>query len=335
VKVTDAEAYGRYAKLATEIIPAHGGVWLARGGAYVQLEGPTAPGRSSPASRASRPPRPATARPIPGGAGARARRGRAGARAGRGAGRLTRPAAPLSMAELLSRFSAPGPDRGDPPPPARSRPELVERRPTAAGLTATTPPRQARADADPGRAPPRHLGACRDARPRPRACAATSSCPAQPGALRGARSGSGRGRGRDHRPLRALLAHGGGLGGGRLQRRPRAMAAGAPGCCSRVASAGRSGDVVRPPPRRLTAHGLRRSGTRALRRGFPCMAYDASPPVDLKAKALEIHRASAAIRLPHRLLPRPRPAERTRLRAPVAPTTTGLRDAALPGARKP
>ena len=40
VKVTDAEAYGRYAKLASEIIPAHGGVWLARGGAYVQLEGP-------------------------------------------------------------------------------------------------------------------------------------------------------------------------------------------------------------------------------------------------------------------------------------------------------
>jgi uncharacterized protein (DUF1330 family) len=43
VKVTDAEAYGRYARLASEIIPAHGGVWLARGGAYVQLEAPTAP----------------------------------------------------------------------------------------------------------------------------------------------------------------------------------------------------------------------------------------------------------------------------------------------------
>ena len=40
VKVTDAESYGSYAKLASEIIPAHGGVWLARGGAYVQLEGP-------------------------------------------------------------------------------------------------------------------------------------------------------------------------------------------------------------------------------------------------------------------------------------------------------
>ncbi len=33
VHVTDAEAYGRYARLASEIIPAHGGVWLARGGA--------------------------------------------------------------------------------------------------------------------------------------------------------------------------------------------------------------------------------------------------------------------------------------------------------------
>jgi uncharacterized protein (DUF1330 family) len=43
VKVTDAEAYGRYARLASEIIPAHGGVWLARGGPYVQLEGPDRP----------------------------------------------------------------------------------------------------------------------------------------------------------------------------------------------------------------------------------------------------------------------------------------------------
>jgi uncharacterized protein (DUF1330 family) len=39
VDVTDAEAYGRYAKIATEAIAAHGGVFLARGGAYVQLEG--------------------------------------------------------------------------------------------------------------------------------------------------------------------------------------------------------------------------------------------------------------------------------------------------------
>ena len=43
VRVTDAEAYGRYAKLASEIIPAHGGVWLARGGGYVQLEGADRP----------------------------------------------------------------------------------------------------------------------------------------------------------------------------------------------------------------------------------------------------------------------------------------------------
>jgi uncharacterized protein (DUF1330 family) len=39
VTVTDAEAYGRYAKGATEAIAAHGGVFLARGGRYVQLEG--------------------------------------------------------------------------------------------------------------------------------------------------------------------------------------------------------------------------------------------------------------------------------------------------------
>ena len=39
VHVTDAEAYGRYAKGATEAIQAHGGVFLARGGRYVQLEG--------------------------------------------------------------------------------------------------------------------------------------------------------------------------------------------------------------------------------------------------------------------------------------------------------
>ncbi len=39
VEVTDAEAYGRYARIATEAITAHGGVFLARGGTYVQLEG--------------------------------------------------------------------------------------------------------------------------------------------------------------------------------------------------------------------------------------------------------------------------------------------------------
>ncbi len=39
VDVTDAEAYGRYAAGAGPAIAAHGGVFLARGGRYVQLEG--------------------------------------------------------------------------------------------------------------------------------------------------------------------------------------------------------------------------------------------------------------------------------------------------------
>ena len=39
VEVTDPEAYGRYAVIAKEAIAAHGGVFLARGGRYVQLEG--------------------------------------------------------------------------------------------------------------------------------------------------------------------------------------------------------------------------------------------------------------------------------------------------------
>ncbi|MFC2967352.1 DUF1330 domain-containing protein [Acidimangrovimonas pyrenivorans] len=39
VEVLDAEAYGKYAKIATEAIAAHGGEFLARGGRYVQLEG--------------------------------------------------------------------------------------------------------------------------------------------------------------------------------------------------------------------------------------------------------------------------------------------------------
>lgn len=39
VHVTDAEAYGKYAALATEAIADHGGVFLARGGRYQQLEG--------------------------------------------------------------------------------------------------------------------------------------------------------------------------------------------------------------------------------------------------------------------------------------------------------
>lgn len=43
VTVTDAESYGRYAKGATEAITAHGGVFLARGGRYVVLEGQDRP----------------------------------------------------------------------------------------------------------------------------------------------------------------------------------------------------------------------------------------------------------------------------------------------------
>ena len=39
VTVTDAEAYGRYARGATGAIAQHGGVFLARGGRHVQLEG--------------------------------------------------------------------------------------------------------------------------------------------------------------------------------------------------------------------------------------------------------------------------------------------------------
>ena len=39
VKVTDEEAYSKYAAIATKAIAAHDGVFLARGGRYVQLEG--------------------------------------------------------------------------------------------------------------------------------------------------------------------------------------------------------------------------------------------------------------------------------------------------------
>lgn len=39
VTVTDPDAYGEYARLATEAIAAHGGLFLARGSRYVQLEG--------------------------------------------------------------------------------------------------------------------------------------------------------------------------------------------------------------------------------------------------------------------------------------------------------
>ena len=43
VEVTDAEAYGKYAVLAGPAIAAHDGVFLARGGRYVQLEGRNRP----------------------------------------------------------------------------------------------------------------------------------------------------------------------------------------------------------------------------------------------------------------------------------------------------
>lgn len=39
VTVSDAEAYGEYAKLAGPVIAEHGGRFVARGGRYVQLEG--------------------------------------------------------------------------------------------------------------------------------------------------------------------------------------------------------------------------------------------------------------------------------------------------------
>ena len=39
VTVTDAEAYGRYAGLASPAIAKHGGAFIARGGRFVQLEG--------------------------------------------------------------------------------------------------------------------------------------------------------------------------------------------------------------------------------------------------------------------------------------------------------
>lgn len=43
VTVTDEEAYGKYAAIATEAIAAHGGEFLARGGRYVVLEGQDRP----------------------------------------------------------------------------------------------------------------------------------------------------------------------------------------------------------------------------------------------------------------------------------------------------
>ena len=43
VTVTDEAAYAKYATLATEAIAAHGGVFIARGGRFVQLEGQARP----------------------------------------------------------------------------------------------------------------------------------------------------------------------------------------------------------------------------------------------------------------------------------------------------
>ena len=43
VTVTDEAAYGEYAKRATVAIAEHGGVFLARGGKFEQLEGPERP----------------------------------------------------------------------------------------------------------------------------------------------------------------------------------------------------------------------------------------------------------------------------------------------------
>ncbi len=39
VTVSDEEAYGRYARLATDAITKHGGRFLARGGRHIQMEG--------------------------------------------------------------------------------------------------------------------------------------------------------------------------------------------------------------------------------------------------------------------------------------------------------
>ena len=38
-EVSDPEAYAQYGKRAVEAITAHGGVFLVRGGRYVQMEG--------------------------------------------------------------------------------------------------------------------------------------------------------------------------------------------------------------------------------------------------------------------------------------------------------
>ena len=43
VTVTDADAYGRYAKLAGPAVEKHGGHFIARAGRFVQLEGKERP----------------------------------------------------------------------------------------------------------------------------------------------------------------------------------------------------------------------------------------------------------------------------------------------------
>lgn len=43
VTVTDEDAYAKYAALATGAIADHGGVFIARGGRFVQLEGQARP----------------------------------------------------------------------------------------------------------------------------------------------------------------------------------------------------------------------------------------------------------------------------------------------------
>jgi len=43
ITVTDEEAYGRYAALAGPAVAKHGGVFIARGGRFVQLEGKERP----------------------------------------------------------------------------------------------------------------------------------------------------------------------------------------------------------------------------------------------------------------------------------------------------
>ncbi len=43
VTVTDEEEYAKYAAIATQAIAEHGGVFIARGGRYIQLEGQERP----------------------------------------------------------------------------------------------------------------------------------------------------------------------------------------------------------------------------------------------------------------------------------------------------